>query len=125
MKRTGPNVINFHLSEARVKLLSSFIADANRTEWEAVFLSAPEDYMVQYRAGFIGALDQEVANWIAQPTKPPLTAEMVAEEARWQRALMMGDPATMDDLWERFLMKGGVGAKERRGWRRFVPGGRS
>ena len=40
--------------------------------------------------------------------KPPLNAEVVAEEERWQRALIMGE----------------VGAKERRGWRRFLPAGR-
>lgn len=120
MKRIGPNVMNFHLSEARVKLLSSFMADANRTEWEAVFLSAPEDYMVQYRAGFVGALDQEMANWIAHPTKPPLAPEAVAEEERWQRALIMG--AIGDKELAQFF--GAAGAKARRGWRRLLPAGR-
>lgn len=124
MKRVGPNVASVDNSEARVKLLSSFIADANRTEWEAAFLSAPPDYMAQYRAGFIETLNEQIANWAARPTKPPLNPELIAEEARWQRALMMGDAGTMDDLWQRFLAKGEVGTKERRGWRRFVPGGR-
>ena len=119
MKRVGPNAMNFHLSEARVKLLSSFIADANRTEWETVFLSAPEDYMVQYRAGFIRALDQQMANWIAEPTKPPTAPEVVAEEKRWQLALMIGGITDQD----RADFLGGSAAKERSGWRRFLPGG--
>jgi len=119
MKRIGPNVMNFHPSDARVKLLSSFMADANRAEWEAVFLSAPENYMVQYRAGFIGALDQQMANWIAHPTKPPIAPEVVAEEERWQRALIMGGIGDK----ELAAFFGAAGAKERRGWRRFLPGG--
>ena len=119
MQRAGPNMMNFHISEARVKLLSKFIADANRTEWEAVFFSAPEDYMVQYRAGFIGALDQQMANWIAQPTKPPTAREVVAEEKRWQLALMIGGITDQD----RAEFLGGSAAKERSGWRRFLPGG--
>jgi hypothetical protein len=123
MTRVGAGAVSIHLSEARLKVLSSFIADANRTEWMTAFLSAPEDYMAQYRAGFIGALDQEMANWAAQPTKPGLNAELVAEEKRWQLALMMGDAATMDELRQQYLTQDGVGAKEQRGWRRFVPGG--
>jgi hypothetical protein len=120
MKRVAPNVASFHLSEARLKLLSSFIADANRTEWMAAFLSAPEDYMAQYRAGFIEALNEQLANWAARPTKPPLNPELVAEEDRWQRALIMGGIG--DKELARFFGKDG--AKEQRGWRRFVPGGR-
>lgn len=76
--------------------------------------------MVEYRAGFIGALDQEMVNWAAQPTKPPLAAEIVAEEARWQRALMRAE-ITDEDV-ARFL--GVAEPKKPGGWRRFVPGSR-
>jgi len=50
--------------------------------------------------------------------------ELVAEEERWQRALMMRElKLGLHPEWvARFL---GVDAtKERRSWRRFLPGGR-
>lgn len=46
MKRATPNVASIHLSEARVKLLSPFIADANQTAWMSAFLSAPETVVI-------------------------------------------------------------------------------
>ena len=125
MKRVMPNVASIHNSKERVQLLSSFIADANRTEWMEAFLSAPPDYMAQYRAGFIEALNEQMANWAARPTKPPLNAELVAEEDRWQRALIMGELALGLGTESIARWLGQDGAKERRGWRRFVPGGRS
>lgn len=120
LKRMTPNAASIVVSDARVKLLSSFIADANRTEWMSAFLSAPEDYMAQYRTGFLAVLDEQMANWAARPTKPPLNAELVAEEERWQRALMIGGIG--DKEAARFF--GEVGVKERRGWRRLLPRGR-
>lgn len=124
MTRVGPGAFSIHLSEERVRLLTSFLFEANRREWEAGFLSAPDDYKSQYRDGFIEGLDQEMANWAARPTHPPTNAEVVAEEKRWQLALMMRELSLgLHPEWvARFL---GVDAtKERRNWRRFLPGGR-
>lgn len=91
LKRVGPGAVQVTHSEQRLRLLTQLMSDANQKEWMEAFLGAPESYMSDYSAGFLNALNNEVANWAASPWKPGTHPDLVAEEEKWHQALCMGD----------------------------------
>jgi hypothetical protein len=117
-----PGVATVRASESRLRLLSALISDANREEWMRVWPGGG-DFMHQYRIGFLGALDSEMASWFAKPTHPPEAPDIVAEESKWNLALMMGElvPGNPvgDALISKWLTPNAI-PKPRRGWRRFL-----
>lgn len=104
LKPVGPGVVNIHASDARLRILTQLMLDANHDEW--IMVSSPSfDFMKHYRSGFIEEFDELMANWAAQPTRPGANATLVAEEAIWHGALAVGD----------LLIR-----PARKGWRRFL-----
>lgn len=91
MKLVALGLASVTRSESRLRLLTQLVSDANQADWMQAFLAAPTDFMAEYRDGFVNELDDEMPSWAANPWKPGLNSDLVAEEKKWHRGLAMGD----------------------------------
>ena len=87
----GRGAVGVRQSEGRLLLLTQLMLDANNKKWFVASLHAPHDFMAQYQAGFLQALDDEMAQWAAQLVRWPAHPDLLAEEEPWSLALAMGD----------------------------------
>ena len=107
IKAVGLGVASVHRSEHRLRLLTQLVSDANQSGWFEAFLSAPSDFMAEYRDGFVRELDELMPSWVASPWKPGSHPDLLAEEEKWLRGLAMGD----------LLLQ-----KPKQGWRKLFGG---